>query len=385
MTEISLKMIHHLPISAYTSQEWFTREQEHIFSKTWRFAGFAEDIKEPGDFITVQAGLNNLFIIKGYDGELRAFHNICRHRGTQLLRASGNGGKAITCPYHDWTYNFMGDLVGVPEEKEEFANIDKKCHGLKPASVGVWRSMLFVHPNPDAISLQEWFAPIEPYLGPHKPDELVEYPDSTFSYDIKANWKVIVENYIDVYHLDHLHSGTLSMYDHKKVEYAFYGPHYASKEPLSESYLENIQKNTPYPLIVPEDKLSVWAPMLFPGLGLVESECSWSVFIITPLASDLTRVDIRTRLKDASSWEFTKQKWSSASFWKDKTRGKYAKGINENDPMMSGDFMAEDIYACEQQQKSFQSPYFEAGPAAINGEQPILEHQKLVLKWIEKG
>ncbi|MGH1376955.1 MAG: aromatic ring-hydroxylating oxygenase subunit alpha [Alphaproteobacteria bacterium] len=384
MTNNLQKMMHLLPVDAYTSQEWFDHEQQMIFSRTWQFAGFVEDIKEAGDYITVQAGLNNIFIIMGKDGELRAFHNMCRHRGTQLLRAAGKGGKAITCPYHDWTYNFMGDLVAVPEQKEEFANIDKKCHGLKPASVGIWRGMLFVHPEPNAMPVQQWFAPIEPHLGPHKVEELVEYPDTSTTDEIKANWKIVVENYIDVYHLSHLHSGTLSMYNHKKAEYGFHGPHYAFREPLSESYAKDINKNVPYPLIVPKDQLSTWVPMLFPGLGLGESECTWSTFHIIPLAPNLTRVETRTRLKDTSSWEFTKQGWSAAKFWKGKIRGKYNTSQNADDPMTSGDFMIEDIYACEQQQKSLQSPYFETGPASSKGEQPILEHQKLILEWLKK-
>lgn len=384
MNNNTQKMVYRLPLAAYTSQEWFDHEQEAIFSNTWRFAGFAEDIKEPGDFITVQAGLNNLFIIKGYDGNLRAFHNMCRHRGTQLLRAAGNGGKAITCPYHDWTYNFMGDLVGVPEHREEFVGLDKKCHGLKPASVGVWRSMLFAHPDPDATPVQEWFASVEPHLGPHNPETLVEYPDTSTSDEIKANWKVVVENYIDVYHLSHLHSGTLSMYDHKKAQYGFHGPHFAFQEPLSQSYAQDIQKNTPYPLIIPEDNLGAWVPMLFPGLGLAESESTWSTFHIIPLAPDLTRVETRTRLKDASSWEFSKQALKSSSFWARNIRGKYAKGTDQDDPMISGDFMAEDIFACEQQQKSFQSPHFETGPSATHGEQPILDHQSVVMQYLNK-
>ncbi len=377
------KMMHNLPVEAYTSQEWFDKEQDLIFSKTWSFAGFVEDIKKPGDFVTVQAGLNNLFIIMGHDEQLRAFHNMCRHRGTQLLRSASTGGKAITCPYHDWTYNFMGDLVGVPEQKQEFANIDKKCHGLKPASVGVWRSMLFVHPDPDAKSVEEWFAPVEPYLGPHKPETLVEFPETSTVDEIKANWKVVVENYIDVYHLSHLHSGTLSMYDHKSAEFGFHGPHYAFKEPLSKTYAKDIQKNTPYPLIIPEDNLAAWVPMLFPGIGLGESECTWSTFHIIPIAPDLTRVETRTRMKDTSSWEYTKQEWSAYNFWKGKIRGKYAKGTDKNDPMMSGDFMKEDIYACEQQQKSFYSPHFDVGPAATNGEKPILDHQKVILDYLK--
>lgn len=376
------QMIHNLPIEAYTSQDWFNREQEHIFSKTWRFAGFAEDIKSAGDYISVQAGLNNIFIIKSFDGDLRAFHNICRHRGTQLLRGAGNGIKAITCPYHDWTYNLTGDLVAVPEHTDEFADIDKKCHSLKPASVAVWRSMIFVHPAP-AQDIEKWFASITPYLGPHKVDELVEYPEAATRHEIRANWKVIVENYIDHYHLAHLHSGTLSMYDHSQATFGFHGPHFAFTEPLVAHYAKEIHKNAPYPLIISEDQLGAWVPMLFPALGLSETESTWSIFRITPLAPDLSRVETRTRIKDASVWSFGKQALKSARFWKGKMGGKYA-STDKNDPMASGDFMAEDIYACEQQQKSFQSPYFEVGPAAKHGEKPILDHQNLVLEWLDE-
>ena len=211
-----------LPVDAYTSQEWFDREQRVIFSRVWRFAGFAEDITEPGQFISVQAGLNNIFIVMGRDRRLRAFHNICRHRGTQLLRAVGKAQRAITCPYHDWTYNLEGELVSVPEADKEFSGLDKTCLGLKPASVDLWRSMLFVHPDPQAGSIMDWFGEIEPELGPHRVEELIEYPDAATSYEIKANWKIVVENYIDVYHLAHLHSGTLAMYDHANAEVWLY-------------------------------------------------------------------------------------------------------------------------------------------------------------------
>lgn len=377
------QQIYHLPKQAYVSEEWFKQEQKKIFSRTWRYAGLVEDISEPGDFLAIQAGLNNIFILRGQDHHLRAFHNICRHRGTQLLRSAGKGGKVITCPYHDWTYNDRGDLISVPEQQTEFSDIDKKCHGLKPAAVDSWRGMFFVHPDPDASALQTWFAPIEPYLGPHQIETLVEYPEGATSHLIKANWKIVVENYIDVYHLSHLHSGTLSMYDHKKAEYGFCGPHFAFWEPLQAIYAENIEENAPYPLIVPKEQLGSWVPMLFPGLGLAESESSWSLYHITPLAPDLTRVETRTRLKNVSNWTFGQQSWRSASFWQDRIRGKYAQGTGPDDPMTSGDFMAEDIYVCEQQQKSLQSPYFEVGPIAQNREQPILDHQKIVLDFMK--
>ena len=377
------RMMHKLPVSAYTSQDWFDREQREIFSKTWRFAGFVEDVAEPGAYSSVQAGLNNIFIVMGRDRRLRAFHNICRHRGTQLIRTIGKTQRALTCPYHDWTYDLEGNLISVPDEEREFKGIDKTCLGLKPAAVDLWRGMIFVHPDPNVGSIMEWFGDIEPRLGPHAVDELPEYQDARTSYEIKANWKIVVENFIDVYHLSHLHSGTLHMYDHAKAKYGFVGPHYAFWEPLSEQYGADIKSNAPYPLIVPSEQAGAWVPMLFPGIGLAETESSWATFIITPLAPNLTRIENRVRVADASIWEFGKQAMRSISFWSSKFGGKYKSDPeNKDDPMTSGDFTAEDVYACEQQQKSLQSPYFEVGPASA-GESPIIAHQKVILDGLE--
>lgn len=373
-----------LPVEAYLSQDWFDREQGEIFSKTWRFAGFAEDLTEPGQHLSVQAGLNNLFIVMGRDHRLRAFHNICRHRGTQLLRAEGKTRKAITCPYHDWTYDLEGRLISVPDKEREFPDLDMTCLGLHKASVDLWRGMLFVHPDAGAPSIIEWFGGVEPHLGPHRPDELVEYKDAYSRHEINANWKIVVENYIDAYHLAHLHSGTLAMYDHTKIESGFHGPHFAFHEPLAPHYAADLEKNAPSPLIdhVPEDRQGAWVPMLFPSLGLGETESSWSTFHVIPVSPEKCLVEIRTKVPNVSTWEFTKQSWRSEGFWNRHLRGKY-EGDAKTDPMASADFVAEDIHACEQQQKSLKSPYFSVGASAKRGEAAVRTYQQLVQDWVE--
>ena len=212
-----------LPVEAYTSQDWFEREQARIFSRTWAYGGLAEDVSEPGQYVSVQAGLNNIFVVMDQDRRLRAFHNICRHRGTQLLRAVGKTRQVITCPYHDWTYSLEGCLLSVPDRKSQFPELDMSSLGLKKASVARWRGMLWVHPDENAISVEDWFGSVEARLGPHKVDDLVEYTSGRAEYTIAANWKIVVENYIDGYHLAHLHAGTLSMYDHSRIEAGFAG------------------------------------------------------------------------------------------------------------------------------------------------------------------
>ena len=386
-------MMHALPVEAYTSQEWFDLEMKHVFSKTWQFAGLVEDVPNPGDYISVQAGLNNIFIIKGRDNRLRAFHNMCRHRGTQLLRAVGKAKKAITCPYHDWTYDLEGKLISIPKKEEEFPSLcNKELHdcelNLHEASVDIFKGMLFVHPEKDAPSLMEYFKDLEPHLGPHIPEELVEYKEGYYEKEIKANWKIVVENNIDHYHLAHLHEGTLNMYDHDKAQYGWVGPHYWFYEPLVEDYRKDLKNASLTPVIdhVPEDKIGAYVPWFFPNIGLAENEGAWSTFHVTPLAPDRTLVSFRTKVMNSSEWEFTKQatKASLSKVWtKYGNKGKY-EGDPKTDPMASGDFMEEDVYACEQQQKSLQSPKFSIGARAQRGEYAMEKFQTVVKEWIEK-
>ena len=371
-----------LPVEAYTSQEWFDREQERIFSRTWAYAGFVEDLTEPGQYLSVQAGANNIFVVMGADRRLRAFHNICRHRGTQLIRSIGQAS-ALRCPYHDWTYDLEGKLVGVPRRAQEFPDFDPSCVSLFPASVGVWRGLIWVHPDPDASSLAEWFGHVEPHLGPHRVEELPELKRYATEQLIEANWKIVVENYIDAYHLKYLHSGTLGMYDHDRAEFGWHGPHFAFWEPLSPEYAADVERKSPMPLIdhIPRERIGAWVPMLFPGIGFGEAESIWSLFHVTPLAPDRTRVVTRTRAADVSGWAQLWQLLRSGALWQ-RPRGKY-EGDAKTDPLASGDFMREDKLVCEQQQRSLGSPQLQHGPSALGGEAPVRRHQEIVLEWLD--
>ena len=155
-------------------------------------------------------------------------------------------------------------------------------------------------------------------------------------------------------------------------------------EPPVAEFLEDQDSKLTAPRVIPKDMNGAWVPMLFPGIGLAASEDGWNIFIVEPLGPELTRVHNRGRVSNSSEWEFTKQSMKSSSFWATfGIAGKYEANdaMGEDDPMVADDFTGEDIYACEQQQKSLHSRYFEAGPAA-NGESPIIAHQKVVLQWL---
>lgn len=377
-----------LPKEAYTSKDWFEKEKQLIFGNSWQFAGFIEDVQDPGDYITVQCGNQNLMVVKGRDQRLRAFHNLCRHRGTQLLRAVGKKQKAITCPYHDWTYNLNGQLMSVPDKEKEFPDLELDSICLHKASVDLWRGMIWVHPKPNPEPITKWFEGVEEKLGPHDPTRLVEYPETIYEETINANWKIVVENYIDVYHLAHLHSHTLDMYDHAKAEYGFVGNHYLFWEPLAKHYFENLEKVIPNKRIkeMTDEYIGAYVPWLFPSVGLSETESSWSTFQVIPLAPDKTKVIVRSKIEETSSWEYSKQGLRLYSNWdKIMGRGKKYDSNVKDDPMTSGDFMAEDIFACEQQQKSLSNPLFSVVATAKHEESTVTGFQTIIQKWMNNN
>lgn len=368
----------------YTEPEIFKIEQKKIFSNCWHFCGLVEDLIESNSYLTVQAGVNNLLVYRDQQGDLRAMHNICRHRGMRLLEGKGKLQKNITCPYHDWTYAQDGQLKSLPKQRQEFPDINKACLSLKRASVGIWRGMIWVHPDETAPSVIEYFASMEGRLAPYDVEQLIEADEYIVEEVIQANWKLIVENYIDHYHLAQLHSGTLNMYEHKRAEFGFAGEHFYFWEPLTQDYHRDIENNSPYPLLIDADEpnIGAWVPMLFPCIGLAETESSWSVFQIVPISVDKTKVIIRSKLKNCSSMQFYKQAFSSYSYWANKVKSK-SKQHDQQHALGSADFMQEDIYVCEQLQKSLKSNYFEFGPSAVHGESPIRGFQQRVNNRME--
>jgi len=241
-----------------------------------------------------------------------------------------------------------------------------------------------VHPNPEEKPLIDWLQGMEKFIGPHRIEELIEYPETRTEHLINANWKIVVENYIDGYHLAHLHSATLFMYEHQQQITGFEGPHFRFYEPLTSDYINNLDQMSPYPLInhfSDEQPMGAYVPMLFPNLGISATESSWSIFHVIPLTPNRCKVVTRTRLADTSEWKFQQQQRRSNKFFA-KRSAKYKKSQTPDDPMLSGDFMAEDINVCEQQQKSLKSPLFAVGATAKYQEAAVGQYQLQIMKQL---
>ena len=130
-------------------------EQERIFDRTWQLAGHVSQLPRPGSYLTAQAGTQPVLVVRGEDGELRAFRNVCRHRASRLLSGAGQCKQAIRCRYHGWTYRLDGELIGIPEHRSYATPVDKAAHRLLPARVEELCGLLFVNLDADAPPLAD--------------------------------------------------------------------------------------------------------------------------------------------------------------------------------------------------------------------------------------
>lgn len=194
-------------------------EVERVFARTWQFAGHVGDLPEPGCYITARAGDQPVLVLRGEDGELRAFRNVCRHRGSELLTGNGRCKKAIRCRYHGWTYDATdGRLLGVPEHRLYGDRLEKAKLGLIGARVEELCGLLFVNLDPGAPPLAEATAGLAERLAPYRISELERFDSSKGGggeTSQPANWKIVVENYLEGYHVPIAHPGLMRMLDYK--------------------------------------------------------------------------------------------------------------------------------------------------------------------------
>ena len=143
-----------LPGRDYHAVEVFDLERERIFARNWFYAGRAEGLDEPGDFVAVDVAGESVIVVRTKDGDLRGFYNVCRHRGSRLCDDhAGRMKGAIKCPYHAWAYSFEGKLIGTPNVAKD--EIDRDSLSLWPISVDTWQGFLFVYLDPDPVPLEE--------------------------------------------------------------------------------------------------------------------------------------------------------------------------------------------------------------------------------------
>lgn len=190
--------------AAYTDEEFFELEQRKVFERAWVCVGLADDVAEPGKLLVRKVGNRSIVIVRGTDGELRGFFNSCRHRGTELAESDCEVANTIRCPYHRWGYSLNGTLVSAPFFDEvPRTEFDKADHGLIPVRVETWGVLLFACLDDDTPPLREWLGDLPERMAGYGLDSWTKRDSA--SIDIKANWKLVSENFQEYYHLTWVH------------------------------------------------------------------------------------------------------------------------------------------------------------------------------------
>ena len=196
--------------AGYFSQPLFDLEMRVAFGKSWVFVGDLSQLREPGDYVTETVGHEPVMVVRGRDGELRAFTNVCPHRASTLVEGTGNCGRRLVCPYHGWTFELDGRLVALPHQRGFSGPVNRDAHGLQEVAVDVWSQFVFVNVSGDAPPLLEWMHPLPDQLGGHN----LEAATRTYDLDdeVNANWKVMIDNAFCDYHLEFVHANSLGRY-----------------------------------------------------------------------------------------------------------------------------------------------------------------------------
>ena len=196
-----------LPAAAYTDATYHRREMERVLGRSWTGVAFAHQVPNPGDAIPVMAAGLPAIVLRDRDGQIRVFHNICRHRGSVILTEAQKGQPTLRCPYHGWAYGLDGSLRATPwwdgKKVADPKSLDRANRGLVPIRSGVFLDLVFVNVSGDAPPLESAVEPLAALAAPYQMDRfrLAHYQSG----DLPANWKLTIEAAVENYHEEFVH------------------------------------------------------------------------------------------------------------------------------------------------------------------------------------
>ncbi|HMF45112.1 MAG TPA: aromatic ring-hydroxylating dioxygenase subunit alpha [Candidatus Udaeobacter sp.] len=207
-----------LPQRYFVSEEIFAEELQKVFATNWVLIGHQSQLTEPGDYFLAEVAGESLIVAKDQRSAIRAFYNVCRHRGARLCEEESGHAAAIQCPYHAWTYAVDGRLLGAPH-MDETPGFNKAEYPLKPARLALWEGFIFLNLEDASterggyMSLEKWFEPLD---GKFSAWNLASLRSAKrIEYDVQANWKLMFQNYSECYHCLGVHPelSKISPYD----------------------------------------------------------------------------------------------------------------------------------------------------------------------------
>ncbi|HEX5438647.1 MAG TPA: aromatic ring-hydroxylating dioxygenase subunit alpha [Gemmatimonadaceae bacterium] len=345
-TDIPLGTSRSLPGAYYTSAELFAEERARIFARRWLCIAREASLEEPGDYLLYDVAGENVIVLRDGEGTPRAFYNVCRHRGTRLCehaRGTFSAG-TIQCPYHAWTYALDGRLLGAPSagELEDFRKEDYPLHGV---ALERWEGFLLLNLARAPEPLREAWAPLmERFARFNLP---VLLPARTIEYEVRANWKLIVENYSECYHCAPVHPSLARVTpptsgENDLVEGSATGGFMTLNAGFDSLTLSGRACGVPVGGLSAEDRRRIYYYAIFPNLFLSLHPDYVMTHTLWPLAADRTHV--------VCSWLFHPETLDTTTF-------------DPDDGVAFWDMTnRQDWHICEQSQLGVGSRMYQPGP-----------------------
>jgi choline monooxygenase len=336
--EAPLEDAYTIPAAWYLDERIENLERDQVFGRNWIAIGRVDQAAEPGQFFTAELAGEPLVVVRGTDGELRAFYNVCRHHAAAVANVPYGTVQHLRCPYHGWTYGLDGTLKGAPE----FAgvcNFDRAKNGLVPIRVATWEQFVFVSLHEEAPSLDAFLGDLPARVAPLSLGNVHFFERKT--YTLACNWKVYVDNYLDGgYHVPHLHKGLNSVLDYK--EYTIENSEHYS---LQSSPMVSSQEHASFAATRTGDRAYYY--WLYPNFMINVYEGVMDTNLVLPLAPNKCLVQFDFYFADV---------------------GESQKGYNAESVAVSERVQDEDVDICQSVQRGLRSRAYGAGRLSVRRE-----------------
>lgn len=334
----SLEEAFTIPAPWYLDRRIEQAEREEVFGTNWIAVGRTDQVEMAGQFFTVEIAGEPLVVVRGSDGKLRAFFNVCRHHAAAVANVPCGTVQHLRCPYHGWTYGLDGSLKGAPE----FAgvcNFDRGANGLVPVRVETWEQFIFVTLDAGASALMTSLGDLPGRVATLGLGHLRFFARKTYS--LECNWKVYVDNYLDGgYHVPHLHKGLSSVLDYKEYTIEIGGRYSLQSSPMVGS-----QEHESFGATRTGDRAYYY--WLYPNFMINIYEGVMDTNLVLPLTTDRCLVQFDFFFKDVSDG---------------------ARIANQESIAVSDAIQDEDVDICESVQRGLRSRAYGAGRLSVRRE-----------------
>jgi choline monooxygenase len=335
-----------IPSAWYTDPAFHGVDRDAVFARSWQNVGSLDQVREAGQILVGNVADNPVMVVRGQDGVLRGFYNVCKHRGGPLALCDGQT-KSLRCQYHGWTYLLDGSLRGVPKmDRSEL--FDKKDFGLVPIAVDTWEDQVFVHLGKDPEPVAATFKGIAERIAPTLVRGLKFA--RRVDYEVACNWKVYVDNFLEGYHVPFVHPELVSLFEYSQYRTEVFERYSLQWTPLDAS--------TPSPYGDPEGNGQAYYYWVWPNFMLNILPGRLQTNVVEPLGPDRCRVVFRYFYKEAES--------------------EGAKARADADHEYSDKVQEEDREICERVQQGLGSRAYDRGRFSPEMEEGVWHFQSLL-------